>query len=244
MPPSRYLRLVVVPIAVGDDLARRRGLDLARCRAASTRPRGRAAEASTITRGSWRRARSTASSRPAEVLDPGDPDARAEARGLDPERRAEAGAALAPALLADRGELDLGNAAVGEEPLQRQLVHADRRGEDVGADVGQVEPLEQPLGAAVLAERAVQGGEGDVGAEQAVARAQLDRPAVAEPAALAGDGHPQRLMARLLEAAGDGLPGAQRDIVLGGTAAGDDGDPHSSNSSSAAAPAAPCRRRR
>jgi hypothetical protein len=66
-----------------------------------------------------------------------------------------------------------GHAVGGEEPLQRQLVHADRGGEDVGADVGHVEPLEQPLDAAVLAEGAVQGREDRVGAEQAAAGTQL-----------------------------------------------------------------------
>ena len=67
----------------------------------------------------------------------------------------------------------------GEEPLQGQLVHADRRGEHVGADVGDVEPLQQPLDAAVLAEGAVQGREDGVGAEQPGAR----RPARPRPPA-------------------------------------------------------------
>ena len=112
----------------------------------------------------------------AQALDPADADARAEARGLDPERQAHRLAALAPARLAGGDELDLRQARLGEESLQRQLVHADRRGEDVGADVGEVEPLEQALDAAVLAEGAVQGGEGGVGAEQAGRRAPA-RPA-------------------------------------------------------------------
>ena len=91
-------------------------------------------------------------------------------------------AALAPAGLAGGDEVDLGDAGLGEEPLQRQLVHADSRGEDVGADVGKVEPLEQALDAAVLTEGAVQGREDGVGAEQAAAGGELDRLALAAPA--------------------------------------------------------------
>ena len=143
-----------------------------------------------------------------------DPDAGAESRGLDPERRAHLGTALAPARLARVDEIDLGNAGLGEEALQGQLVHAGRRGEHVGADVGNVQPLEQALDAAVLAEGTVQGREGDVGAEQALAGDELDRGTLAAPGALAGDRHRQCLVPCLLEAAGDGLSGAQRDVVL------------------------------
>ena len=46
--------------------------------------------------------------------------------------------------------------------LHDRLVHADRRGEHAGADVGQVGQLEQPLDGAVLAVRAVQDREDDV----------------------------------------------------------------------------------
>ena len=55
-------------------------------------------------------------------------------------------------VFADLDEVHLRDPLPGEQPLQRQLVHAGGRGEDVGADVGQVEHLQQPLHAAVLAE--------------------------------------------------------------------------------------------
>ena len=103
----------------------------------------------------------------------------------------------------DRGELDLGHAALGAEPLQGQLVHAGRRGEHVGADVGDVEVLEQALDAAVLAERAVQGREGGVGAEQAAARARASTgSSPAAPLAGAADRHRHHLVAGLLAARG------------------------------------------
>ena len=71
------------------------------------------AEASTITRGSWRqRQLDRRVELVAERLDPADADAGAEPRGLHPERQAHRRAALAPALLAGRDELDLGHAAL------------------------------------------------------------------------------------------------------------------------------------
>ena len=172
------------------------------------------AGASTITRGSWRRASSTAASSASRLSTRLIPTLDPSREGFTQSGRPSAGAALAPALLPHRDEIDLGQAAVGEQPLQGQLVHADRRGEDVGADVGDVEPLEQALDAAVLAERPVQRREGDVGPQQAAAGRQGDGLPVAGPGAVAGDRHPQRLVARRLEAVGDCLPGAKRDVVL------------------------------
>ena len=235
MPPSVYLasksyQSAWATISPGSEVSR-----LARCRAPSTRPRGRAAEASTITRGSWRSASSTASSSSVEVLDAGDADAGAQPRGLHPERQPELLAAPPPVVALDRGELDLGDAAGGEEPLQGQLVHADRRGEDVGADVGDVEPLEQALDAAVLAEGAVQGREDDVGAEQAGGRGQLDRCRRRDSSRRRGAivtstaSWPAARRPR-----GDRGARAQRDVVLGGAAAAEDRDPHGSSSPSSA----------
>jgi hypothetical protein len=103
----------------------------------------------------------------AKILDPADADTGAEARGLDPERQPHLLTALAPTRLADGDELDLRQAGLGEEALQRQLVHADGRGEHVGADVGDVQPLQHPLHAAVLAEGPVQGREDRFSAKQA-----------------------------------------------------------------------------
>ena len=163
-----------------------------RCRAPSTRPRGprRRPRRSPAGRGAAparppRRARS-------RLLDPADADARAQPRGLHPERQAQRLAALAPARASPTAtKSTCGTPLLGEEPLQGQLVHADRRGEHVGADVGDVEPLEQALDAAVLAEGPVQGREDGVGAEQAARRGQLDRLAVAAPAPVAARSSPR-----------------------------------------------------
>ena len=128
---------------------------------------------------------------------------------------------LAPARFADLAELDLGQVPVGEQPLADQLVHRHRRGEHARARVGDVERFEQALNGAVLAERSVQHGEGDVAAEQAAGRSHLDLLAARGPAALAVDHHLDHLVARLAQPAGHRGARAQRDVVLGGAPAGD-----------------------
>ena len=133
------------------------------------------ASASTITRGSWASASSTASVELGlGIRDPRDPDARSEPRGLHPQRLRHRRRVLAPARLADLAELDLGQVPEGEQALADELVHRHRRGEHARSGVGDVERLEQSLDGAVLAERAVQHGEGDVAAEQPSGGAQLD----------------------------------------------------------------------
>src|SRR5690606_20008087 len=97
---------------------------------------------------------------------------------------------------------------------------------------GQVEPLEQPLDAAVLAEGAVQGGEDGVGAEQPAAGDQLDRAAAGAPAALAADPHLDHLVPGVAEAPRHRRAGAQRDLVLGGAAAREHRHLHPSSPSS------------
>ena len=62
----------------------------------------------------------------------------------------------------DRAVLDLRQAGVRHQLLEHHLVHAQRRGEHAGADVRDVEALEQALHGAVLAERPVQHREHDV----------------------------------------------------------------------------------
>ena len=116
---------------------------------------------------------------PARLGDLEDPDARAEPRRLDPDRQPERLGPLAPALLAGLAEVDLGDPALAEQPLEDQLVDRHRGGEHAGADVGDVEALEQPLHGAVLAERPVQDREGDVAAEQPAGGAQVDLGALA-----------------------------------------------------------------
>ena len=99
-----------------------------------------------------------------------DADARSEVGRLHEHREAEArddrlqhGALVAlpvalehDLVVADRQALG------GEHQLHRRLVHADRRREHAGADVGHVGELEQSLHRAVLAVRAVQHRKDDV----------------------------------------------------------------------------------
>ncbi len=129
-------------------------------------------------------------------------------------------------VLAGLAEVDLGDAALAQQPLEDQLVDRDRRGEDAGADVGDVEALEQPLHGPVLAERSVQDREGDVAAEQAGGGAEVDLGAVVDPATVGLDDDVGDLVAGRPQAIGDGGAGAQRDRMLAGAAAADHGDPH------------------
>ena len=94
-----------------------------------------------------------------------DPDGGAEARRLDEDGIAE----RVPDLVAEPQRLVPRDrdAAVAQDRLEQVLVHAERRGRDAGADVGDAGELEQALDGAVLAERAVQHGQDDVdGAER------------------------------------------------------------------------------
>ena len=88
-------------------------------------------------------------------------------RRSSPERRS---GSRSNAARRGRRVVDLGHPDRGHQLLEEDLVQAHRRRGDAGADVGHVERLEQPLDGPVLAERAVQHGERDVGAEQARGR--------------------------------------------------------------------------
>ena len=133
-----------------------------------------------MTSPSWPNAVSSPASSSSASVDLDDADRRAEPRGLDehrePERgqlRAHRGGLGLPARLPHRGVADLRHAGGGQDLLEDDLVHAQRRREHARADVGHVEQLEQALHGPVLAERAVQHREGDVGAEQAAAGLEL-----------------------------------------------------------------------
>ena len=58
----------------------------------------------------------------------------------------------------------VGNSRVAQEGLEDRLVHADGGARDARADVGNPEELEEALEDAVLAGRAVDDREDDVGA--------------------------------------------------------------------------------
>ena len=71
---------------------------------------------------------------------------------------------------------------VTQHALEEVLVHAERRRRDTRADVGSAGELEQALDAAVLAERAVQDREDDLGR-----RDRRRRRLVREPVRAAGE---------------------------------------------------------
>ena len=186
---------------MGDDLARRRGLDLARCRAASTRPRGRGPRPrrSPAGRGAAparppRRARPRVSTRLIPTLEP-------SREGFTQSGRPELGAALAPALLPDRDELDLGEAARRRRAAsasacpcrspRRGRRSRRRGGRATRAGPGRCRPR-----------RRARAGRGRRRRRRAGPRpgVSVDRLPVAGPGAVAGDRHPQRLVARRLEA--------------------------------------------
>ena len=67
--------------------------------------------------------------------------------------------------------VDLGDPRAPHQLLEQHLVHADRTRLDAGADVGDVQGLQQSLDGAVLAERAVQNRKDHVGIGKAPTRA-------------------------------------------------------------------------
>src|SRR5581483_10031178 len=155
-----------------------------------------------------------------------DPDARAEPGGLHPDRLAEPRSDLPPALLSGSHVVDLRNAVAPEDVLEDQLVHAARRGLDVGTGVGDTQDLEQPLDAAVLAPGAVQDREGGVAAEQPAGRYQADLLSLGRPGPVTADRHLDGLVAGLAQTGCHRSRGTERDLVLARDAAGQDRDSH------------------
>ena len=192
-----------------------------------------AAAASTIASGSCSNAVSSAAGSSASVAGADDPDRRSEPRRLDEHGQAERAQvrehelALGRELLgADRPVADLRQPGVGHQLLEHDLVHAQRRGQHAGADVGHVEALEQPLHGAVLAERSVQDREHDVDAVEPAPRLDRDGGAVAAPDAVAADLDRDRHVTGLLEPRPDRRRGGERYLVLGGAPSAEHRDAH------------------
>ncbi len=228
--PRLVLGLVVVPVGVGDDLARQRGLrlgvaehraldleavavrldDHARVvRAASITAASRSSSSSTLTMPTLEPSRDG-------LTHTGSPSSATCSRQSASPARPEVRLA----------EVDLGHAAVGEQALEGELVDRRRGGEHAGARVGNAEHLERALDGAVLAIGPVHDGEGDVAAEQAAARLELDLVALAEPAPVALDDDVEDLVPGLGETGADRGAGAERDLVLARAAAPEHGDLH------------------
>ena len=164
----------------------------------------------------------------ARRVDARDPHRRAQPRRLDPARVADRGRVgqRHARRAVERPVGHLRQAGAAHDVLEDDLVHAQRAGQHARADVGDVEQLEQPLHGAVLAEGPVQGREDRVGPEQPAAGAQRDLLALARPAAVARQLHPRDVVARRGQPLAHRGGRAQRDVVLGRSAAGQDGDPH------------------
>ena len=199
MPPVGVLGLVVVPVGVGDDLARQRGLAARRCRSPSTRPRGRRRAPRRSPAGRGARASSTASS--SSALGAGDlARSRRSSRAARASPRAAAPIAAAcsrqPSSPASQ-KSTCGMPWKASRRLKISLSIATAAASTLGADVGDVEALEQALDRAVLAERAVQDRKGDVGsrAGRPPARSSTSSPSRG-PAAVALDQDLDHLVAR------------------------------------------------
>jgi hypothetical protein len=124
-----------------------------------------------------------------------------------------------------------GGILVVQEVLEEGLVHAQGRGEHAAADVGEAEHLEQALEGAVLAVRAVQDREHEVGAEgQEVAHGlavaddagERDLGRAGPPAAVAADAEEDGGVTRAVEGREHLGRAAERDLVLRAAAAEDE----------------------
>jgi hypothetical protein len=172
-----------------------------------------------------------------------DADGAALVGGLDEAGEAEAGVHVVDDLVAlvqgaEVGGVELDPRDDGDGGswwcrtcLKRGLVHAQGGGEHAAADVGQAEDLEQALEGAVLAVRAVQDREHEVGAEgEEVAHGLavaddagergVDRSGA--PAAVAADAEQDRCEAIAVERGEHLGRAAQRDLVLRAAAAEDE----------------------
>ena len=134
-----------------------------------------------------------------------------------------------------------GHALVAHHRLEEILVHAERRGGDAGADVGDVGELEKALHRAVLAEGPVQDGEDDVHALERGGRvvrgdgqhlAALADPALPGrglelPAPVLADLDGAHVVALGVERIDDGASRRDRDVVLARASAHDHRHPDS-----------------
>jgi hypothetical protein len=165
--------------------------------------------------------------------DPGDPEARSGARGLDEDRKLQdLDLGHRPVRVAQPfavGDDDIGTHAQPrglEDDLHQVLVHHRRGGSHPGADVAHVREVEQALDRPVLTERPVQQGEDDVDLAEIAWR--LPRLVHDEPALLTTgrDEHARRVrvdagtmptgQAELL-----GIIGGQHPVPVAGDADGD-----------------------
>ncbi len=110
---------------------------------------------------------------------------------------------------------DLGNPERRHQIFEQNLVHAYRRGRHSGADIGDVEHLEQALNGAVLAEGPVQRREDDLHARDALAGSDGDRIPLAPPDPVAADLDPHYVVATGQQPVANGGRRGERDLVLG-----------------------------
>ena len=152
------------------------------------------------------------------------PHRRSEPGRLDEDRQREV-ESRAPAVARHR-VVDLRDRVRGHQILEQRLVHRQRRRQHARTHVGDVEQVEQALNGAVLAEGPVQGREDRVGVEQPARRGQRESLPVVRPAPIAVDPDVDRLVPAFGQTGPHRLRRGQGYVVLAGTAAREDGDPH------------------
>ena len=109
--------------------------------------------------------------------------------------------ARAPTLPAYADEVDLRRPQPRHQLFEEDLVHAQRRGRDPGADVRHVQCLQGSLHGPVLPIGPVQHRKHHVRPKQPLARAETQPLALVAPDAVTADLHPARLVTRLAQAA-------------------------------------------
>ena len=144
--------------------------------------------------------------------------------GLDEDRQPQLtdlaqnpGGLGAPARFTNPYVVDLrnGRGGRGQQALEHDLVHADRRSGDARADIGDVKCLEQPLDDPVLAERTVQRSEHDVSAEQTLPGTHAHGLIPVPPSSVAVDLDRDHLVTARKQAFADRGARGERDLVLG-----------------------------
>jgi hypothetical protein len=165
-----------------------------------------------------------------------DPNGGAEPRGLDEAREPEGILDLIAGPQCDVARDR--DAAVAEHLLEEVLVHAERGCGNARPDVRDAGKLEQALNGPVLAERAVQDRQHDIDGAERRRRVRRrngqrlgDRPVAGAqlPASVTPDRDRHDLVAVRVERLEHGTRRGERDLVLGGATAGEDGDPEAAS---------------
>ena len=170
----------------------------------------------------------------AVAVDLRDPNRRAEPRRLDEQRQAQALELARVLAVAQRHVLHLRQPGLGHQALERDLVHAERRGKARPRPRrARRRVSSSPWTVPSSPNGPVERREDHVGPEQPVAGFDRHRLAAARPAPLAGDLDRHRLVPGWLEPLEHRGRRGQRDLVLARPPPGQYCDPHSAGAGSA-----------